>query len=212
MHERLVVHTVGTMEADGRGIVFTEQVVGVHQVVVVAEKADYPTPLFIIHSQEILLGNVLILLHQSLGDDEILHAVFPRTEEMLLARQSVTHHGVTDGECRVNHDTVEAIDHLRVHTSHRRAHNEVRLSFLTQLPQHVDGFLRMQRYILGDDSGLGQHLTQTVYRARLRRRAKAMHIHDFLARHDVGKLFDITVFHIRCCSSRIIERQPSCHQ
>ena len=65
-----------------------------------------------------LAGNLLILLYQGLGYDELLNAVLPRILEGLLAHHAMAGHGLSHLESRVYEDAIIASEHLGIHPSH----------------------------------------------------------------------------------------------
>ena len=117
MHERLVIHAVSTMEMNGLGIMLTEKVVGVHQLVLVAKESPH-TGLGLC---EALFGNFAVGLHQGFVDIEFLHTILTWIQERLLTHHVMFAHGVGNLKCRVHKDSVETMQLLCKHSTHRRA-------------------------------------------------------------------------------------------
>ena len=82
------------VESDGRGVVLTEQVVGIDGGVLVAEEAPDACLLLFGDALEALLRHLLVLLDEGLGHDEVLHAVLPWVGEVLCPYHAVLLHGV----------------------------------------------------------------------------------------------------------------------
>ena len=196
MHERAVVHAVLAMETDGLRIVLTEEVIGMHQRIFVAEETEHMCRLAVVAGmQEVLLGQRAILLHQRLVHVELLHPVLPGRKELLLAREPMALHGLGYLEGRIGQDAVVAREHLGKHAAHRRTDDEPGLLLGARVAQQLQCLLGMNGQVRSHHTGTGQHLAQTAHRARLSTGAEAMNVENGLSRHQFGKLFDILVIH-----------------
>ena len=116
---------------------------------------------------ETLLLHLMVFLDHGFRDDEFLNTILTRVLEHLLTRHTVGAHGIGNLKGRIDQDTVVAIEHLCVHTSHRCADNQIGLLPFCHSLQHGHSFSRMYRDILGHHSGIGQHLLNALYRTRL---------------------------------------------
>ena len=193
MECHLVYQPMLTMEADGLWIMLVEEVEGMnHRVLVAKESVD--TVLFlgcyILKAQG---GNVLVLLDESLVHHQLLYSVLARVLKLLSSRH--TAHGVAHLESRVYQDAVGAMEHLSEHTTHGGAYNQVGFLPLLHIPQHLYGFFGMHGNVLSHECGIRHQLLQHLYRAALSRGEEAVHIHDFLALHQVRELLDVLIFH-----------------
>ena len=108
------------MKMNSSGIVFAEQVERMHERILVAEESGHAVTLLRSDVLETVGRGLGILLHERLGDDELLHAVGPRVLERLLAYHSVLRHGLAHLESRVHQYAVVALQLLGIHASHRR--------------------------------------------------------------------------------------------
>ena len=174
--EHLVVGAVLPMERDALRVVLHIEVVGVHQLVFVAK--ERPHTMTFCHSLlvrkllkilETLLLHLMVFLHDGFRNHEFLDTILTRILEHLLTRHTVSAHGIGNLESRIDEDTVVAIEHLCVHTSHRCTDNQIGLLPFSHRLQHGHSFSRMYRDILGHYSGIGQHLLNAFHRARLTR-------------------------------------------
>ena len=167
VHKRVVVHPVLAMKTYCRRVVLTKQVIGVHSGILIAKESPYPCRLFFSHLSETLLCHLLILLHQSLCHHEVLYSVLTRIREMLSTNHTVFLHRVAHLQGWVYEDTVKAVEHLRIHASHRGADDKVGLLLLTDIAQKIHCLLRMDGKIGSYHLCLRQHLTDTCHRAAL---------------------------------------------
>ena len=87
------------------------------------------------------------------------------------------------------------MEHLSEHTTHGGAYNQVGFLPLLHIPQHLYGFFGMHGNVLSHECGIRHQLLQHLYRAALSRGEEAVHIHDFLALHQVRELLDVLIFH-----------------
>ena len=72
----------------------------------------------------------------------------------------------------------------------------MRLLRLLHLVEHLHRFLRMHRDVLSYEGGVRHQFLQHLHRSTLTRGEETVNIHDFLARHQVGELSDIWIFHL----------------
>ncbi len=196
VHEAVVVHAVLAVEADGPRIVLVKQVEGVNGGVFVAEEPNDTVQLLVfVHAAEALLGHLLILFHQGFRHDEILHAVLPRVLKVLCPHHVVAHHRVAHLQGRVDDDAVVAVEHLGVHAAHRSADDQVGVLGLAGGAQQLHGLCGVDGQVGGNDRCRGQCRAYAGHRSRLSRRGETVDVKNLLARHQVGELFDIRVFH-----------------
>ena len=102
---------------NGFGIMLTEKVVGVHQLVLVAKESPHTG----FRLCKALFGNVAVGLHQGFVDIELLHTVLTRIQERLLTHHVMFAHGVGNLKRRVHKDSVKTMQLLGKHSTHRRA-------------------------------------------------------------------------------------------
>ena len=176
VEQHLVVQAVLAVETNGVGIVFEEEVVGVHRRVVVAEEAVDAAAFVVVDVGKAPFGGCLVFLDQRLGDDELLLAVLSWVLEGLLARHAMFVHGLGHLESRVHADAVEAFQQLSVHAAHGRSDDQVGAFSLCGRMQQVQGFLRMDGQVGADDGALGHHLAQQLCRMGAACRSEAVHI------------------------------------
>ena len=181
------------MEVDGLRIVLVEEVEGVNHRVLIAEETINS---FLILGGDVLeaaLCDVAVFLDESLGNHQFVYSILSRVLELLLAGHAA--HRVAHLEGWVHEDAVVAFQHLGVHTTHRGADDEVGLFCLYQFLKHFHSFLRMHRNVFCHEGGVRHQFLQHLHGAALTRREETVNIHDFLARHEVGELLDIRIFH-----------------
>ena len=109
-----------------------------------------------------MLGHVPVFLHQCFGDDDLLYAVLPFVLVDLFSHHIALGEGCSHLESRVHTDAVDAIEHLCVHASHRRADDEVGLLCADEIPQQFHRLLGMYGEVGGDDGCLGHVVAQNL--------------------------------------------------
>ena len=140
-------------------------------------------------------SQLLVFLDHRLVDVEFLNAVLPRVLKLLCTRHVVGTHRLAHLQCGIDADAVEASQLLRIHTTHRRADDEVRLLFLADVAQQGDALLRVNGNVGSHDAGLGHDRAQSADGARLAAGGKTVAVEHRLAGHQFGILFDVGILH-----------------
>ena len=176
MEQYAVVHAVLAVEAQRIGIVRGKQVVGVHHGIFYPEEPP-DAPLVAGNGPgEAAFGSLTVLFLQLLGHHKLLHAVGAGVEKRHLAEHAVLQYGLAHPESRVHQYAVEAVEHLCIHASHRRADNEVGPLGVANVVQQVHGLGRMYGQVGGHNHGPGQQLAQPGHCARQARRCETVDI------------------------------------
>ena len=199
MHKRLVVHPMFTMKTNSCLVVGVEQVVGINRCVCIAEEAPHALQVFVVKPLKAVLRHVLIGFYQCLGHDEVLYTVQSGIREMLSPHHPMCLHRLTHLQSRVHDNTVEAAQHLCIHTAHRGADDEVGVFFVAHLPQQCHCLFRFYGQVRSYHRRVGQNLTDTCYGARLSGRTEAVDIENLLPLHQFRELFDILVCLFHAC-------------
>ena len=165
-----------TVKACCLSVVLTEQVVGVDGSVLVAEESPYTMLLLIAHAGKALVGHLLVLLDECLGDDKVLHTVLSRIREVLGTNHAVLLHRIAHAEGWVHEYAVIAVEHLSIHATHGGADDEVGLLTVACLSQQFHSLLRNDGQVRSDDGGLWQHLADAGDGARLSTAAEAVNV------------------------------------
>ena len=189
MECHLVDESVLAMEVDGLWIVLVEEVEGMYYRVFIAEETIYTLLFLGSDVLEATLGEVAVFLDKTFGNHQFVHSILSRVLELLLSGHAA--HRVAHLEGWVYEDAVESFQQLGVHSAHRSTDDEVGLLCLCHLLQHLYGFFRMNRDVFSHEGSIRHQFLQHLYGTALCRREEAVHIHDFLARHQVGELLDI---------------------
>ena len=187
----LVDKSVLAMEWDGEWIVLVEEVEGMDQRISIAEETVNTLLLLGSNVLEATLGKVTVFLDEAFVNHQFVHSVLSRVLEFLLAGHAA--HRIAHLEGWVYEDAVESFQQFGIHASHRGTDDEVRLLSLRHLLQHLYALFRMYRDVFSHEGGIRHQFLQHLYGAALCRREETVNIHDFLARHEVGELFDIWI-------------------
>ena len=108
----------------------SEDVECMHQWVFIAKQAPHATLLLIIDLRETIHGHISIFFHQRFRDDKLLHSVLSWILKHLFSHHSMFVHGIAHLKGGIHQDTVESIQHLRVHSTHRSANNQIWFLFI----------------------------------------------------------------------------------
>ena len=130
--------------------------------VFVAEEAKDALLLFGGDLREAVLRHLTVLLDQRLGDDDLLYAVLTRILKCLLPHHLMLAHRSSHLEGGIDADTVEAVEHLRVHASHGGANDQVGTFALHSLLEQGHCLCRMDGEVGCQDRGTGHELPQHV--------------------------------------------------
>ena len=155
MHKRLVVHPVFPVETDGRLVVGMEQVVGIDRRVGITEESPHVSLIRVVESFKTMFRHLLIGFHQGLGHDEVLYAVQSGIREVLGTHHPVCFHRLTHLQGGIYDDTVEAAQHLGIHTTHRGADDEIGLLAVAHLSQQCHCLFRFYGQVGCHDGGIG---------------------------------------------------------
>ena len=189
----LVDEAVLTMEADGIGIMLMEEVEGMHYRVLVSEETIYPCLFLWSDILKASFGNVTVFLDESLGHHQFVDTILSWILKFLFTGH--TAHGIAHFESWVYEDAVGTFQHFCVHTAHGGTDNQVGFLSLLQLEEHFHTFFRMYGYVFSHEGSIGHEILKHLYSSALSGREETVNIHDFLARHEVGELLDIWIFH-----------------
>ena len=89
-----------------------------------------------------MFRHLLVFLDKSLRDNKVLHPILSWIREVLCPYHPVIFHRVAHLQGGVHENTVVAVEHLRIHATHRRADDEVWLFRLAGLTQQRHRLLR----------------------------------------------------------------------
>ena len=137
IEKTLVVHTVGTMEMSSLRIMTAIEIPGMHKIVLIAEEPPHTLPLLCLllrchrlKAREALFSDLLIFFLQSFRNHKLRLAILARVLPRLFTRQAMLLHRRSHLEGGIDADAVEAIEHLRIHTTHRGTDDQVRFLLL----------------------------------------------------------------------------------
>ena len=140
-----------------------------HGVFVAKESVNPVAALLLGYAGKAFGGNLLIFLHESLCYDKLLNAVLTGIKKGVLAQHAVLQHGVAHLKGRIYQYAVVSVEHLGIHSAHRRTDNQVGIFSLASMVKQVHGLGRMQRQVGSNYGGAGQHLANLDDSARLSR-------------------------------------------
>ena len=133
MHKTVVVHAVFPMETDGRLIMCLENVDGIYCGILITKQSPYPTLLLLSHTTKALLRHLLVGLHQLFSHHKLLYTILSGVLELLLSRHPMGLHRLIHLEGWIYDDTIVAIQHLCIHTTHRCTDDQVGLFLIAGL-------------------------------------------------------------------------------
>ena len=145
VEERFIRQAVFSVKADSIGIMFVKQVERMHHLVLIAEQSVHAISLFSGYMGKTLLRYLLVLFHQGLGHDELLYAVLSQILIRLFAHHTVFVHRFSHSESRINDNSVVAVEHFRVHSSHRSADDKAGTLFAAHTAEQRHSLFGMQR-------------------------------------------------------------------
>ena len=170
VEQYLVVHAMLAVKADGIAVVLREQVARMHHGIFVAKESVNPVAALLLgYAGKAFGGNLLILLHESLGYDKLLNAVLTGIKKGVLAQHAVLKHCVAHLKGRIYQYAVVSVEHLGIHSAHGRTDDEVGIFSVTDVMKKVHGLGWMQRQVGSHYGGAGQHLANLDDSARLSR-------------------------------------------
>ena len=162
-----VIHPMLPMERDSLRIMLLEKRHRMHQWVGITEESPHPLLLLLGDVGKTLFLHSAVLLHHRLRDDKLLHPVLSGILKRLFADHPMGTHRIGNLKGRVHQDTVIAIQLFCIHAPHRSTYDQVGLMRLHLLLQQGDSSMRVNRQIVGNGICLGQHRSETGYRATL---------------------------------------------
>lgn len=194
MEERTIVHAMFAMEVGSMSVVLAEEVEGVNNRVVVA-KESIDMVVVVGSMLEVEFAYLAVFLFQGFGYEKFCFAISTRILPLLFASHAMLLHGVVHAEGRVDTNAVDAIELFGIHTTHGSTNDKVGLFALTDIVEQAYSLSGMEWHVVGYNLGIRECFADASNCSRLGRRAEAMDIHYLFARHEVGVLLDIGIFH-----------------
>ena len=163
--EGFFVEAVLAVEADGVGIVFLEEVVGVDQRIVDAEKAPGVFLVKVGDALELMHLHHKEMLDNLFGDTEVLGVVLAAVQELMNAgAQHLGEFGHIEG--RIDANLAVTVHLLGIHPAHRSTDNQVRLLRSDQRLQKRQRLHRVHRNVRRQHLHFGQHRAEHLRRPR----------------------------------------------